>query len=172
MPTHTNGKKLSAIVLAACFVVGLGIIAYAYRGQLISRVFGWGNNLEVNTYLDEDGSEVSEAILYTDKLTEPVKIQENKMYFVVNDENFDITDLVSAEKAFQYEYEDDEGITHVWLVGLLEKGNLEHYGYAEYMKNKQGEWIGGYSARINAEADGHTEAQWLEIAKELNTIPW
>lgn len=169
MPIHTNGKKIITIVIAACLVMGLGIVAYAYGGRLISQIFGWGNNLEVNTRLDEDGSEFSEAILYTDNLTEPVKLQEDKMYFIVNDENLDITDLVSTEKAFQYEYEDDEGITHLWLVGLLEKGNLEHYGYAEYLKNKQGEWISGYSARIN---DGHTEVQWLELAKELNGIPW
>ena len=60
----------------------------------------------------------------------------------------------------------------MWLVGLLEEDNPKHYGYAEYLKNEHGEWIGGYSARINTEADGHTNAQWLEIAKEMNVIPW
>lgn len=172
MSTRKNEKKILTILLAACLVMGLGIIAYAYGGQVIGHIFGWGNNLEVTTLLDENGLEISEAILYTENLTEPVNIRNNKMYFVVNGENLDITELVSAEKAFRYEYTDEENITHLWLVGLLEEDNLEHYGYAEYLKNEQGDWLGGYSARINTEPDGHTNAQWLEIAKELNEIPW
>ena len=55
---------------------------------------------------------------------------------------------------------------------MTEEGNIEHYGYAEYLKTEQGAWLGGYSARNNTEADGHTEAMWLEKAKELNDIPW
>ena len=47
---------------------------------------------------------------------------------------------------------------------------LEHYGYAEYLKTDT--WQGGYSARVNINADGTTEAQWLEIWKAENDCPW
>lgn len=172
MQTIKKRKKILTILLAACLVMGLGIAAYAYGEQVLSRVFGWGNNMEVTTLRDENGSEITEVMVYTDDLTEPVNIKDGRMYFVVNNENIDITDLVSTEEAFQYEYSDDENITHVWFVGLLEKEHPEHYGYAEYLKNESGEWVAGYSARVNTEADGHTDAQWLENAKELNRIPW
>lgn len=172
MTIHNNRKKILMLVLAACLVMGLGITAFAYGGAIVSRFFGWGNNMEVSTSTDEDGSEISTVIVHTDSLTEPVQIRDGRMIFVVNEESIDITDKVSTEEAYQYEYKDADGITHFWLVGLLEEGVLEHYGYAEYLKNDNGDWIGGYSARINAEPDGHTAAQWLEIAKENNVIPW
>ena len=172
MTTHNNRKKILMLVLAACLVMGLGITAYAYGGEIVSRFFGWGNNMEVSTSTDEEGSEVSTVIVHTDNLTEPVRIRDGRMIFVVNEESIDITDKVSTEEAYQYEYKDADGITHFWLVGLLEESVLEHYGYAEYLKNDNGDWIGGYSARINTEPDGHTAAKWLEIAKENNVIPW
>lgn len=172
MNTHNNRKTILTLALAACLVMGLAVTAYAYGGEIVSQFFGWGNNLEVNTFVDENENVVSEAILYTEHLTEPIKIRNGKMFFIVNDENIDITEQISTEKAFQYEYKDADSITHFWLVGLLEEGVLEHYGYAEYLKNDNGDWLGGYTARINTESDGHTAVKWLELAKENNVIPW
>lgn len=168
----TNRKKILRPILAACLAMALGITAYAYGSETIRRIWGWGNNLEVSTSVEEDGSEASTVIVHTDNLTEPVEIRDGRMFFVVNDENIDITGQVSTEKAYQYEYRDEDGITHFWLVGLLEEGVLEHFGYAEYLKNDEGEWVGGYSARINTEPDGHTAVKWLEIVKESYHIPW
>lgn len=172
MFTNKNRKKVLLLVLAACLVMGLGVTAYAYEGGLIIQFFGWGNNLEVNTAVDENGKLVTEAIVHTDHLTEPIEIRNGRLFFIVNNENIDITEQISTEKAYQYEYTDTDGITHFWLVGLLEEGVPEHYGYAEYLKNNNGDWVGGYSARINTEADGHTAAKWLETAKENTVIPW
>ena len=111
------------------------------------------------------------SILHTDNLTEPVKIDDGKIYFVVNDEKIDITDKISETTAFEYEYTDDEGNTHIWLVGL-NSDNIKDYGYAEYIKNIDGDWTGGYSARVNIESNGKTNAEWLENAKSEKTIPW
>lgn len=172
MTAQKNRKKMLMLALVSCLVMGLGITAYAYGGEIVSRFFGWGNNMEVTISHDENGSEVSEVMVHTDNLNEPVQIRDGRMIFVVNEENIDITDKVTTEEAYQYEYKDADGIIHLWLVGLLEEGILEHYGYAEYLKDDNGDWIGGYSARINAEPDGHVSAKWLEIAKENNVIPW
>lgn len=77
----------------------------------------------------------------------------------------------SQTKSFPYEYLDEEGNTHLWLVGLNSDA-LSDYGYAEYIKDTNGLWVGGYSARVNIEPNGHTSAQWLETAKKELGIPW
>lgn len=164
-------KKIMAVCTCCLAMFGVGATVYAHNYQIINKIFGWGNNLEITQEVDENGETSSILILHTDNLTEPVKIDDGKIYFVVNDEKIDITDKISETTAFEYEYTDDEGNTHIWLVGL-NSDNIEDYGYAEYIKNIDGDWTGGYSARVNIESDGKTNAEWLENAKSEKTIPW
>ena len=164
-------KKIMAVCTCCLAMFGVGATVYAHNYQIINKIFGWGNNLEITQEVDENGETSSISILHTDNLTEPVKIDDGKIYFVVNDEKIDITDKISETTAFEYEYTDDEGNTHIWLVGL-NSDNIKDYGYAEYIKNIDGDWTGGYSARVNIESDGKTNAEWLENAKSEKTIPW
>ena len=164
-------KKIMAVCTCCLAMFGVGATVYAHNYQIINKIFGWGNNLEITQEVDENGETSSISILHTDNLTEPVKIDDEKIYFVVNDEKIDITDKISETTAFEYEYTDDEGNTHIWLVGL-NSDNIDDYGYAEYIKNIDGDWTGGYSARVNIESDGKTNAEWLENAKSEKTIPW
>lgn len=164
-------KKIMAVCTCCLAMFGVGATVYAHNYQIINKIFGWGNNLEITQEVDENGETSSISILHTDNLTEPVKIDDGKIYFVVNDEKIDITDKISETTAFEYEYTDDEDNTHIWLVGL-NSDNIKDYGYAEYIKNIDGDWTGGYSARVNIESDGKTNAEWLENAKSEKTIPW
>ena len=164
-------KKIMAVCTCCLAMFGVGATVYAHNYQIINKIFGWGNNLEITQEVDENGETSSISILHTDNLTEPVKIDDGKIYFVVNDEKIDITDKISETTAFEYEYTDDEGNTHIWFVGL-NSDNIEDYGYAEYIKNIDGDWTGGYSARVNIESDGKTNAEWLENAKSEKTSPW
>ena len=66
---------------------------------------------------------------------------------------------------------DDDGNEHLWLIGL-NTDDVNNYGYAEYLKNADGLWIGGYSARVNILPDGTSEAKWLQLSKEEFQIPW
>ena len=164
-------KKIMAVCTCCLAMFGVGATVYAHNYQIINKIFGWGNNLEITQEVDENGETSSISILHTDNLTEPVKIDDGKIYFVVNDEKIDITDKISETTAFEYEYTDDEGNTHIWLVGL-NSDNIKDYGYAEYIKNIDGDWTGGYSERVNIESDKKTNAEWLENAKSEKTIPW
>ena len=164
-------KKIMAVCTCCLAMLGVGATVYAHNYQIINKIFGWGNNLEITQEVDKNGETSSISILHTDNLTEPVKIDDGKIYFVVNDEKIDITDKISETTAFEYEYTDDEGNTHIWLVGL-NSDNIKDYGYAEYIKNIDGDWTGWYSARVNIESDGKTNAEWLENAKSEKTIPW
>ena len=164
-------RKLISICICVALMCALGVTAYAYGGEIISRIFGWGNNFEITQKIDENGEEVSESILYTDNLTDPVIFENGRMIFIVNNENIDITDRVSEKEAFQYVYIDEEGNTHLWLVGL-NSSDKANFGYAEYIKDSNGMWVGGYDARVNIGKDGSTDAQWLEISKSELNIPW
>ena len=164
-------KKMMAACTCCAVMLGVGATVYAHNYKIINKIFGWGNNLEITQEIDENGETSSISIVNTDNMNEPVKIDDGKIYFVVNDEKIDITDKISETVAFEYEYTDEEGNTHVWLVGL-NSDNIEDYGYAEYIKNLDGDWTGGYSARVNIESDGKTNAGWLENAKKEKNIPW
>ena len=164
-------RKLVSVCVCAALLCALIVTAYAYGGEFISRIYGWGSNFEIKQEIDENGEAVSTSILYTESLNDPVEISDGRMIFIVNNENIDITDQISETDAFRYEYVDEEGNIHFWLVGL-NSDNIEKFGYAEYIKDPSGTWAGGYSARVNTEADGSTSAQWLEKAKSEQTIPW
>ena len=144
-----HGKTVMKLVLLAAVVCLMTVTASA---DSVRQLFGWGGNMEITQY-DDGGAEVR---IHTEKLTEPVEIRDGRMYFVVNGENMDITDQVSQTKAFTYQYVDNQGITHDWVVGLNSE-NIENYGYAEYLKTDT--WQGGYSARVNINSDGTTDAR-------------
>lgn len=160
------------MTLCACLVLILSLGICAYATGAVQEIFGWGNNYRLSVDVYENGDTYSEGVLYTDNLTDPVEIRSGRMIFIVNDEEIDITDLVSEENAYQYEFTDNEGYTHVFLVGLLDADDINHYGYVEYIKDSDGHWIGGYSARINQEPDGSTAAEWLNLFKNEQKVPF
>lgn len=164
---HTSYKKALTLALAAVLVLALGISAYAVGGESIKRILGWGGNLVINQGTEEDGGLGSASVSLSD-LTPPVEIAEGRMYFVVNDERIDITGQISKEKPFHYSYEDNEGYTHHWFIGL-NSDELESYGFAEFIKDSDGDWKGGYGHNHRVD-DG--EAQWFIMGKEDLKVPW
>ena len=153
-----------ALILAAAVVLLLAVSLTAYA--MGPSLFGWGGNFEVRR--DEQG-ETMEAVLHTEKLTEPVRFEEERMIFIVNGEELDITDQVSETQAFTYQYTDAEGITHGWLVG---KNGPEptNYGYGEYLASDKG-WFTGYTARVNLDPDSDGAA-WLRNGKAELGVTW
>lgn len=164
MEYNTQRKHKKTVVKLLLLAAAISLMTVTVSADSVRQLFGWGGNMEITDH----GNGV-EIVVNTDELTEPVEIRNGRMYFIVNGENLDITDQVSQTKAFTYSYEDAQGVTHIWVLGLNSE-ELEHYGYAEYLKTDT--WQGGYSARVNSNADGTTEAQWLEIWKAENDCPW
>ena len=159
--SHIKARRGITIALAAALVLALGIGTYAVKPS----IFGWKGNFEIRE--TEKGTE---SYLYTDHLTDPVELEDERLWFVVNDEHIDITDLISEDEPFLYNYTDEEGIIHYWIVGKNgpKPGN---WGYGEFLYQPGANWIGGYSARANLDKEGHGPA-WLEKGKEELNIPW
>ena len=154
-PLHTARKRILTLALAAALMLSLGIAAYS-TGQVI---FGWGGNMEIHAEKTERGIQTN-VYVHTDNLTEPVSFENGRMIFIVHDEHIDITDQVSETQPYIYQFSDEEGVLHYWIIGK-NGPELEHYGYAEYLHPSESEWTAGYVARTN----GNT-APWLDRAKE------
>lgn len=152
---HLTTKRIITFALAAALLLALGISAYS-AGQAI---FGWGRNMEIRAEKTEGGIETT-VYVHTDDLTEPVSFENGRMYFIVNDEHIDITDQVSETQPYIYQYTDDEGVLHYWIIGK-NGPELSHYGYAEYLHPTESDWTAGYVARTN-----DNTAPWLDQAKE------
>lgn len=158
---HVGRKRTVTLALAAALILAFGIAAYA-AGNV---VFGWGKNVEIRATKTETGYETNITV-HTDDLTEPVCIENDRMFFIVNDEHIDITDQVSETKPFIYQFTDSEGVIHYWLIGK-NGPELWHYGYAEYIQPPEGVWMGGYVARTNG-----NEAPWLDSGREEIGFPF
>lgn len=164
---HISCKRAVTLALAAALALALCVSAYAVGGETIKRIFGWGGNLVINQGTGED-TEVGSASVSLGALAEPVEIAGGRMYFIVNDERIDITGQVSTEKPFHYSYEDAEGYTHHWFIGL-NSDDMENYGFAEFIKDSNGDWKGGYGHNHRVD-DG--EARWFILGKEDLKVPW
>ena len=164
---HMSYKKAVTLALAALLILALCASAYAVGGEALGRILDWGGNLVINQGAAEDGEIISASLSLSDS-TEPVEIDRGRMYFVVNGERIDITDKVSTEKPFHYSYEDSEGYTHHWFIGL-NSDDLESYGFAEFIKDSNGDWKGGYGHNHRVD-DG--EARWFILGKEDLKVPW
>lgn len=157
---HIKAKRIVTLALAAALILTFGVAAYAAGNP----IFGWGNNVEIQATKTDRGVETT-ILVHTDNLTEPVSIENDRVYFIVNDEHIDITDHISETKAFIYSYSDEDGVVHYWIVGK-NGPELWHYGYAEYLQPPEGDWMGGYVARTNG-----NEAPWLDSAREEIGFP-
>lgn len=164
-------RRLVLVCACTALLLGLAVTAYACGGQIFGHVFGWGNNMEITTGIDENGESYNEVRLHTENLTPPVVQRGGRTIFIVNNESIDITGELSQTKAFRYDYTDTDGNTHVWLVGLV-SDDTANYGYAEYIKRADGTWLGGCSVGVSLDENGRSSALWLETAKQELNINW
>ena len=159
------GRRIVILAAALVLMLALSMTAYAVG----TSIYGWGGNFEVR-HTKTKGGEKTESVLHTESLTEPVRFEDDRMIFIVNGEEIDITDQISETKPFHYEYTDAEGIIHYWIVGR-NGPELTNYGYGEFLYKEGENWLGGYSARANLDKDGKGP-DWLQNGKKELNIPW
>lgn len=159
-----------AAALAAAFLLMLtNTTVYAFTGEgIISRIVSFAGNAVFTEATDEEGNTVSSAAFDTENAEAPAEFKEGRLWLTANGEHIDITDRVSDEQAYIYDYRDEEGITHYLILG----GEPETFGYAEFMydETKDPGWIGGYftAGKVGEPID----PDWLQNAKKELGIPW
>ena len=70
--TFRPARRLVLVCVCTVLALGLAVTAYARGGLILGHVFGWGNNMEVTTGIDENGESYNEVRLHTENLTPPV----------------------------------------------------------------------------------------------------
>lgn len=169
VPRKAIRKVPRAVAAAAAIVMALLLTdgaVYAYTGNgLISRIVALNGTVFTKT-VDEDGNVTSEAELNLAEATAPAEYRDGRLYLTVNGENLDITEEVSDTTAYIYLYKDASSITHYMIIG----GEPESFGYAEFMQDAEGVWIGG--SFVGGEVGGTINPQWLQNAKRDLNIPW
>lgn len=159
---HLCYKKAVTLALAAALVLALCVSAYAVGGETIKRFLGWDRHIEQSEYVNEAGDAVTHTHYGT---SEPVCICDERLFFIANGENTDITDTVTSAEPYTYSYRDAEGYTYIFIVGL-NSSELDSYGYAEFVKSPDGSWQGGHA---HGTCD---DAPWLEKGKKEFNLPW
>lgn len=159
--------KIAAACIVLCFLV-TDITVYAKTGEgIIRRILSFANNAHFETYTDEQGNEIgSSGSLDLDNAVAPAEYRDGRLYLTINGENKDITDEISDSEAYVFTYTDTEQNTHIMIIG----GKPETFGYAEFIKDADDEWCGGYFH--GGEVGGTINPEWLENAKEALDIPW
>lgn len=157
-----NKKRALTLAIAAALMLALGISAYAVGEDTIKRMLGWDKHIEQSECTNEAG----ERITHTHYgISEPVRIEDGRMFFIVNGEYTDITDTVTRGETYTYSYQDAGGYTYMYIIGL-NGPELESYGYAEFVRGPGGSWQGGHSHKAT------DDAPWLERGKQEFNLPW
>lgn len=154
------GRRIIIAAAALALLFALSVAA----GAVSPFIFGWGGNFVVST-----SGESVEGMMNIGSSTEPVIFEDGRMIFIVNNEYIDITDKVSESQAFMYEFTDEEGIIHYWMVGK-NGPEMDNYGFGEFLYRGDGSWAGGYGSN-HIGADGE-QAQWFVRGKADINAPW
>lgn len=150
--THSF-KKYRVLVVAVIAVLALPLVGFAYGNQII-KLLGGGN-------IEQGRNENGEDFISTDTgfVSDPFRIKDNQIYFILNGLDTNITNQCSESSYFKYETTNEDGYRNVVIIG----GTADNIGMAEFVWDENGEFKGS-----NASYNTEEEPQWLKSAtKEL-----
>ena len=157
-------RRSGSLMVAALLIFALSISALAYGGVQIYRM-ATGGSFEVGQ--DEAGNAYMSGSVDTDKIIHPVELRaDGRLYLTVNGENRDITDGVSREEPYIYNFVAEDGMRHTIIIG----GDLDAIGWSEFIWDEDGMPMAGYSHF--ATPQGTDDAPWLDAGKETLGLPW
>ncbi len=154
-------RKVMVAAIAAAALCALPVTAYAATGGNLFHFLS-GNGMIFHETQGEDGA-IAHVQIDTSKESSLFVKEDGRLYLHNADtgEKIDLTDLLSETEPYIYSSEDSEGSTHYLIIG----GTADNYGYAEFIRDAEGLWQGGYSSNA-------AEQEWfIKGAKELE-LPW
>ena len=160
-----------AVMLAMTLCLSTEARAAAYR---VVKYFFPESDITVYEEVDENGNTVGITVVDTE--APPfAEIRDEKLFFVGNGENLDITGRITEDSPYYYTYIDDYGLTHYMAVGY--SGTIENYGIYEFIRevrDGQQDWEGWVTGSgrnfLNPETD--TRYAWVETVWQDLNIPW
>jgi len=159
-------KGLVAACLCACLLLGTGVTAWCCRDSLRAVITGWRGNATVITGENGEGA----VILDTDSVSAPVIFEDGRLFDLTGGEPADITAQVSQSEPYITSQTDEDGNTHYFIVGLNSEDPSD-YGFAEYIRDADGQWAGGYSVGTALDENGAAPV-WLTAGMKALQLPW
>lgn len=145
----------------------------AVEGWVLKYVFP-ESGLSVYAQTDAEGNEV--GVMVVDTLSESfAQYRDGRLYVSYEGEEWDITDQITEEEPYFYEFVDEYGLTHYRAVGY--SGSLDNFGIYEFVRTvEEGQgpregWEGG-SGRNFLSAETEQRYPWVDIVWEKLGVPW
>lgn len=149
--TMIKPKKYRLLLIAT--ILSLGLVGFTFGTQAIKLLTGVNYERGKNFTSIEMGYE-----------NEPFEIREDKVFFVLNEENIDITNQISEDDYYKYEYTDENGYKQIVIIG----GSIEDVGFNIYLFDNNGISLAS-SGQYNPIDDNMTAPIWIQKAdRELN----
>jgi len=151
-------KKLITVLVAAALILSLStVVAFAYGSQII-QLLGGGQIVSERT-----GNSLTVSMTTYEAEPDPVEVIDDRVYFIMDDSNTDITDYCTETTYFRYERIADNGYRHVFIVG----GAPDNLGWAEFVWDENGDHFVSSTRYPSSVDDIDTDQpQWLELAYE------
>lgn len=167
------GKVVTA---AAVFLLVLSLspqVRAAVEDWVLKYVFP-ESGLSVYKKTDAEGNEV--GVMVVDTLSQSfAQYRDGRLYVTHNGEEWDITDQITEEEPYFYEFVDEYGMTHYRAVGY--SGSLDNFGIYEFVRTvEEGQqpwegWEGG-SGQNFLSAETEERYPWVDIVWEKLGVPW
>lgn len=163
---------------AAAAVLGLMLAVSpkaraAVEEWLIRYVFP-ESGITVYEERDGNGNPAGLIVVYDTETPAFAHVENDRLIFTGNGENLDITDQITEEEPYIYNYVDEYGLTHHMAVGY--QGSIENFGIYEFFREeKEGQqpWEGwGNGCGRNYIADDGSCYPWVSVVWEKLDIPW
>ncbi len=144
-----SSKKSRVLVIAIAAILSLSLVGFAFGHQII-QLLGGGRIEQGKTSDGKDFVSIDAGFI-----SDPVKVENNQIYFILDGSNTNITDQCSDSSYYKYETTDDNGYRHVVLIG----GTADNIGFAEFVWDKGGNFLGS-----NASTSSSEKPEWLKSA--------
>lgn len=146
-------KKKRVLVIAVVTLLALSLAGFAYGNQII-KLLGGGN-------IEQGKNESGDSFISMDTgfVSDPVRIEDEQIYFILDGSDTNITNQCSESSYFKYETTNEAGYRSVVVIG----GTADNIGMAEFVWDENGKFKGS-----NASYNAEEEPEWLKLAtKEL-----
>lgn len=144
-------KNFHLLAIAAIIVLTLALVGFTYGNQII-QLLGGG-------HIEEDKNSMSMDMGFE---SDPVKVQDGQIYFILDGSNRNITDQCSEETYYEYEEISDSGYRHVVLIG----GTPDNIGMAEFIWDEKGQFKGNNATYNSDDEHSDDEPMWLVYGKK------
>lgn len=140
---YKHHRELQTAVIAAAFVIAIFAIPSTRAGiasaaTYLKQAFQLLDGTKVTVTKTVDTTEASIVIDENSfNLDKYVKIENDRIFFILNNTKIDVTDQCSNTSSFRYDVVDDNGRNHIIFVG----GNVDTVGWAEFVFDADGTYL-------------------------------